>query len=93
MKSLPRCRSLTTFGCPATGLPYKDSTSGTLAGGIAPRTTVQRGAILTGIARIAVGVITMEIGENANGTTTTMDVGTLTAIATSRASRRCRNVL
>ena len=76
------------YGSPAIGLPYKDSMSGTPAGGIGRRITVQHGAIRVGSARIEAGATTVEVGVPANGTATTMDVGTLTAIATSRAALR-----
>ena len=95
MKLLLLCHSPDTCGCLATRLLYKDSTSGTPAGGHALLITVQHGAIRDGFMRIAGGVIPEEDGGRADGTAIT-DTGTLTAIADrpdSIPSRRCRNVL
>jgi hypothetical protein len=87
MKLLPLFHRLDTYGCRAIGLLYKDSTSGTPAGGRAPPTTVQHGAIRDGFMKIAAGVIPREAGDRAIGTAIT-DMGTLTATAVSLAPPR-----
>jgi hypothetical protein len=87
MKLLPLFHSLDTYGCLATGLPYKDSTSGTPAGGHVLLTTVQHGAARDGFMRIAGGVIPVEDGDRADGTVIT-DMGTLTVTADSLTQSR-----
>ena len=91
MKLLPLFHRLDTYGCRAIGLLYKDSTSGTPAGGRTLLTTVQHGAIRDGFTRIEDGVIPGEAGDRAIGKAITdMDtidtgMGTVTATAVSLA--------
>jgi hypothetical protein len=94
MKLLPLSHSQDMCGCRAIGLRYKDNTSGTPAGGRAPLTTVQHGAIRDGFTKIAGGVIPGEAGDRAIGKAITdMDtidtgMGTVTDTAVSLAPPR-----